>query len=151
MQADEKELLEYLRVFVMIWQKIDFIWGMFITSYIPLFGFIHFYQGKIDPSFAVMFVFAILAFTLINGSALRSHYLIANTMSQEFRRLNRSFPDVNRALVRTAHDNKPMMVLVTHGCAFAAFVYMMGARVGLGFCEVDGQAGWRCLLALIGS
>lgn len=30
-EAREKELLEYLRVYVMIWQKIDFIWGLFIT------------------------------------------------------------------------------------------------------------------------
>ncbi|BBU57457.1 hypothetical protein KU6B_37220 [Mameliella alba] len=46
-EAREKELLEYLRVYVMIWQKIDFIWGMFLTSYIPLFGFLHFYQGDL--------------------------------------------------------------------------------------------------------
>jgi hypothetical protein len=87
-EAREKELLEYLRVYVMIWQKIDFIWGLFITSYIPLFGFLHFYQGDIGMGFAVLFGLAIAGFTYVNGQALRQHYDIACTMSREFRRLN---------------------------------------------------------------
>jgi hypothetical protein len=148
-EAREKELLEYLRVYVMIWQKIDFIWGLFITSYIPLFGFLHFFQGEIGTSFSVMFVLAIAAFTFVNGQALRQHYDIAVTMSREYRRLNRSFPDLNAALTRTAHDGRARMVLFTHCAAFAGFVYMMIGRVGAGFCAPGtAQTGWGCLITL---
>ena len=93
----ETELLDYLRVYVMIWQKIDFIWGLFITSYIPLFGFLHFYQKQIGLVFALMFLVAIAGFTFVNGQALRQHYDIAVTMSREFRRRNKLFPDINGA------------------------------------------------------
>lgn len=140
----EKELFEYLRVYVMIWQKIDFIWGMFITSYIPLFGFLHFYPGEIGTGFGGLFVIAIAAFTYVNAQALRQHYDIATTMSREFRRLNRGFPDLNAALSRTAHDGRARMVLFTHGFGFAGFLYLMGERVGPADCEAE--SGWICLL-----
>ncbi|MBY6117238.1 hypothetical protein KUW09_23785 [Mameliella alba] len=149
-EAREKELLEYLRVYVMIWQKIDFIWGMFITSYIPLFGFLHFYQGEIGMSFAGLFALAIAVFTYVNAQALRQHYDIAITMSREFRRLNRSFPDINGALTRTAHDNRPRLVRFTHGFAFLGFVYMIVGRIGVGFCAPGtAQTGWGCIFSLV--
>ena len=148
--AREKELLEYLRVYVMVWQKIDFIWGLFLTSYIPLFGFLHFYQGEIGANFGGLFVIAIVAFTLVNAQALRQHYDIAITMSHEFRRLNRSFPDLNGALSRTAHDGRPRLVLFTHSFAFAGFLYMMIERIGEGFCA-DGatSSGLACLITQV--
>ncbi len=146
----EQELFDYLRIFVMFWQKIDFIWGLFITSYIPLFGFLHFYQGQIGGSFGLLFVIAIGAFTWVNGAALRSHYDLANTMSKEFRRNNRSYPDLNAALLRTANDGKERLVLFTHGFAFAGFLYMMGERVGETMCGT--KNGWGCLIgSLIGA
>ena len=139
----ETELLDYLRVYVMIWQKIDFIWGLFITSYIPLFGFLHFYQKQIGLVFALMFLVAIAGFTFVNGQALRQHYDIAVTMSREFRRRNKLFPDINGALLRTAHDGRARMVLFTHGASFAGFVYLMGERVGTDLCRAS--TGWVCL------
>lgn len=149
-EAREKELLEYLRVYVMVWQKIDFIWGLFITSYIPLFGFLHFYKGPLELSFSGLFSLAIFVFTYINAQALRQHYDIAVTMSREFRRLNRSFPDLNAALTRTAHDGRSRTVLFTHGFAFAGFVYMMGGRIGAGLCAAgEATTGWGCLIGLI--
>lgn len=146
----EKELLEYLRVYVMIWTKIDFIWGLFLTSYIPLFGFLHFYQGDIGTSFAGMFVLAIAAFTYVNAQALRQHYDIAITMSREFRRLNRSFPDINGALTRTAHEKRPRLVMLTHNFAFFGFGYMMIGRIGAGYCAPgEATTGWGCLIGLV--
>ncbi|MCJ7872216.1 hypothetical protein Q4577_05785 [Marinovum sp. 2_MG-2023] len=146
MNNKQKELMEYLRVYVMIWQKIDFIWGMFITSYIPLFGFLHFYQGDIGAVFAVMIVVAIAGFTLINATALRDHYEIAVTMSTEFRKHNKDFQDLNGALSRTSHNGKAAMVLMTHGCAFAGFLFLMAVRVAKRHC-VEGSDGWICTLA----
>ena len=149
-EAREKELLEYLRVYVMIWQKIDFIWGMFLTSYIPLFGFLHFYQGEMGGSFAGMFVLAIAIFTYVNGQALRQHYDLAITMSREFRRLNRSFPDINGALTRTAHDKRPRLVWLTHGAAFGGMLYMMLGRIGTGFCAPGtAEGGWNCVFTQV--
>lgn len=148
-EARDKELLEYLRVYVMIWQKIDFIWGMFITSYIPLFGFLHFYPGEMGFAFAVLFALAIAAFTFVNAQALRQHYDIAVTMSREFRRYNKGFPDLNGALLRTAHDGRARMVLFTHWFAFSGFLYLMGERVGHSVCSE--ASGWVCLwLAVMG-
>ncbi|SMX43303.1 hypothetical protein [Maliponia aquimaris] len=146
----DKELLEYLRIYVMIWQKIDFIWGMFLTSYIPLFGFLHFYQGEIGVSFAGLFVLAIAVFTWVNAQALRQHYDMAITMSREFRRLNRSFPDLNGVLVRTAHDGRPRLVGFTHGFAFLGFLYMMLGRTGVWVCAAGTpESGWSCLVTLL--
>lgn len=146
----DKELLEYLRIYVMIWQKIDFIWGMFLTSYIPLFGFLHFYPGEIGVSFGGLFVLAVAVFTWVNAQALRQHYDMAITMSREFRRLNRSFPDLNGALVRTAHDGRPRLVKFTHGFAFLGFLYMMVGRTGAWMCDAGTAAsGWRCLFTML--
>ncbi|KUF11220.1 hypothetical protein [Pseudoponticoccus marisrubri] len=145
--AREKELLEYLRVFVMVWQKIDFIWGMFVTSYIPLFGFLHFYQGQIDGSFGMLFAVAIAAFTWINGTALVTHYDIAATMSREYRRLNKAFPDLNAALSRRGIERRGRLVYFTHTLAFAGFLYMMGERVGETLCS--DRSGWGCLWAVL--
>lgn len=146
--AHEKELLEYLRVYVMVWQKIDFIWGLFITSYIPLFGFLNFYPDQIGFGFAALFGVAILGFTVVNGRALRQHYDIAVTMSREYRRMNRSFPDLNGALTRTAHEGRARLVIWTHSFAFGGFLYLMGERVAAGLC--NGSSGWGCLFALLG-
>ncbi|MBN7784525.1 hypothetical protein JYP51_06310 [Ponticoccus gilvus] len=146
-EAREKELLEYLRVYMIAWQKIDFIWGMFITSYIPLFGFLHFYAQEMGVVFAGLFIVAIAGFTWVNGSALRQHYDIVTTMSREYRRLNRSFPDLNAALTRTALDGRARMVLFTHGFAFAGFLYLMGEKVGHSLCGA--ASGWTCLWALV--
>ena len=140
----DKEALEYLRIYVMVWQKIDIIWGMFITSYIPLFGFLHFYPGQIGWSFAALFVVAIGGFTVVNGSALRMHYDFIVTMGEEFRRLNRSFPDLDGALARHPQRGKRRLVLFTHGFAFAGFLWLMGERLGQSLC--DGPSGWGCLL-----
>lgn len=148
-EPNEKEILEYLRIYVMIWQKIDFIWGLFITSYIPLFGFLHFYPGEMGLAFGGLFVVAIAAFTFVNAQALRQHYDIVVTMGREFRRLNRGFPDLNSALIRTAHDGRARLVLFTHGFGFAGFLYLMGERVGHTVCSES--SGWVCLwLAVMG-
>ena len=139
----DKEALEYLRITVMIWQKIDFIWGMFITSYIPLFGFLHFYPGEIGSGFAGLFVVAIAGFTLVNAQALRTHYDMVVTMAEEFRRLNRSFPGLDGALARHPQSGKPRLVLFTHGFAFAGFLWLMGERLEP---ACTGFSGWVCLL-----
>lgn len=139
----DRDVLEYLRVYVMVWQKIDFIWGMFLTTYLPLLGFINFYQKDISPVFAVLMTLAVGLFTLINGRSLRAHYDIANTMSAEFRRLNRSYPDLNGALGRRANVMKPGIVAVTHVLAFAGFVYLVAGRLLPGVCGTD--TGWGCI------
>lgn len=95
--------------------------------------------------FAVLFGLAIAGFTYVNGQALRQHYDIACTMSREFRRLNRSFPDVNGALMRTAHEGRARMVLFAHWFAFLGFVYLMGVRLG-SLCGAP--SGWACLPGL---
>lgn len=147
-ERQDRDLLEYLRVYVMVWQKIDFIWGMFLTTYIPLIGFLHFYRGEFGLAFGAIVLAALGAFTAINGNALRSHYLIANTMSLEFRSMNRSYPQLNIALDRTATEWHPRIVLVTHSAAFLGFVYLTGARFTAQSCA--GQAeGWDCLRAVL--
>ncbi len=139
--ASQKALLDYLRIYMIVWQKIDFIWGMFITAYIPLFGFLHFYPGQIGSGFAGLFVLAIGVFTWINATSLRAHYDIVVTMGHEFRQMNAVYGDLNGALERTAHDGKRRLVLLTHGFGFAGFLYLMGERVGAELC--DGV--WMCL------
>lgn len=140
----EKALMEYLRVYVMIWQKIDIIWGMFITTYVPLLGFIHLYQGDVGLDFAALFVLAIAGFTFINGQSLMMHYKLVIVMSEEFRALNGAFPKLNEGLRRTAMNGRHRIVYWTHSFAFLGFLYLALARVGDLACAA-GQ-GLVCLL-----
>ena len=136
-------LMDYLRIYVLIWQKIDFIWGMFLTTYIPLVGFLHFYRDDISLTFALIAVTGNAGFTLINGNALLSHYRLANSMSREFRSLNRDFPILNDALARAATDRLPKVVFATHSLAFFGFLYLLAQRIMGNSC--DAGQGFTCL------
>lgn len=145
MTRESTNNVEYLRVYFMVWQKIDFIWGMFITTYIPLIGFLHFYQGEMEFPFAGIFVIAIAGFTWINWGALRSHYRIANTMNREFRNRNKDFPALNETLMRNNTEGKEKLVLYTHSAAFACFLYLTVTRLGERLCVAPQDSGWNCL------
>ena len=138
-------LMDYLRIYVLIWQKIDFIWGMFITTYIPLIGFLHFYQGEIGFPFAFIFVVAIGGFTWINWGSLRTHYRIANAMNREYRARNDTYPELNEALRRNNTIGKDRLVFFTHGAAFACFLYLTVTRLAERICIAPQDDGWNCL------
>ncbi len=144
MSNTDKDVMEYLRVYVMIWQKIDFIWGMFITTYIPLVGFLHFYRDNISLVFALIAILGNAGFTAINGNALLTHYRLANTMSREFRALNRDFPMLNDALSRAATERRPQVVWGTHGLAFFGFLYLLIQRILENTCTAG--HGFDCLI-----
>ena len=145
MDRDTRNNVEYLRVYFMVWQKIDFIWGMFITTYIPLIGFLHFYQGEIGFPFAFIFVLAIAGFTWINWGSLRTHYRIANTMNAEFRKIEKEYPALNETLARNNTEGKENLVFFTHTAAFACFLYLTVTRLGEKLCFSPEDNGWSCL------
>ena len=88
----DRERMEDLRIFVRVWQKTDFIRGMVITTYIPIFGLMQFYRREVSTAFALLLCVAVDGFTWINGNALRMHSRLARGMVRAFRSLNRRYP-----------------------------------------------------------
>ncbi|WP_417719684.1 hypothetical protein [Salipiger sp.] len=82
-EVSGREPMEYLRVFVRIRLKVDFIRGMFVTPCIRVFGLMQFYPGEVGAGFSLLICGAMTAFTWINGTSLRMHYRVARVMLRE--------------------------------------------------------------------
>ncbi|WP_417719683.1 hypothetical protein [Salipiger sp.] len=59
--------------------------------------------------------------------------------------MNRAFPPLGTEIGVIALERKPGLVLRRHGLTLAAFLWLMGERVGTKFCTLPGEIGCMCL------
>lgn len=117
--------------------QIDFIWQVFITVHIALFALIFIYSEAVDRWNALARVFALFgvgAFEYINGMALMKAYLLLDAMHDQYRtsfgQVERFQPKFYEQFVLAQYADRPDMVLITHGSAFAfVFIVLIGRQL----------------------
>ncbi|MCB1519897.1 MAG: hypothetical protein KDJ37_04895 [Hyphomicrobiaceae bacterium] len=115
--------------------QIDVLWQVFITVHIALFALLFIYSTAVDKMNALARVFAVAGISLfdwINGKALTSTYLLLDAMQDQYRTLygqvERFQPKFYEHFVLAQYADRPDMVLITHGLAFAVVVVALIAR-----------------------
>lgn len=110
-------------------QQIDFLWQFFMTVQIAVFALLLIYDEAVDnlsSGARALAMVAIALFTAINGNALRQTYLLLDAMMDQYRvlygQVERFQPKFYEQFVLASFADRPDVVLVTHGLAFAAVV-----------------------------
>ncbi|MGD9669318.1 MAG: hypothetical protein AB7U75_09710 [Hyphomicrobiaceae bacterium] len=115
--------------------QIDFIWQVFITVHIALFALIFIYSEAVDRWNVLARIFAlagVAAFEYINGTALVKAYLLLDALHDQYRTLygqvERFQPKLYEYFVLAQYADRPDMVMMTHGFAFAVVFIVLIAR-----------------------
>lgn len=115
--------------------QIDFIWQVFITVHIALFALVFLYSEAVtqwNVAARIMALTGIALFDWINGKALVSTYLLLDAMQDQYRALygqvERFQPKFYEHFVLAQYADRPDMVLITHGMAFAVVFVVLVAR-----------------------
>lgn len=115
--------------------QIDFIWQVFITVHIALFALVFLYSDAVaqwNTAARLMALAGIALFDWINGKALVSTYLLLDAMQDQYRALygqvERFQPKFYEHFVLAQYTDRPDMVLITHGMAFAVVFIVLVAR-----------------------
>lgn len=115
--------------------QIDFIWQVFITVHIALFALLFIYSEAVDRwnVLARLFaLFGVAAFEYINGTALAKTYLLLDAMQDQYRvlygQVERFQPKFYEHFVLAQYADRPDMVHLTHGSAFAVVFVVLVAR-----------------------
>ena len=115
--------------------QIDFIWQVFITVHIALFALLFIYSEAINTWNAMARIFALLGVALfdwINGKALVQTYLLLDAMQDQYRflygQVDRFQPKFYEHFVLAQYADRPDMVMITHGLAFAVVFVVLVAR-----------------------
>lgn len=115
--------------------QIDFIWQVFITVHIALFALVFLYSEAVSQwnvAARIMALAGIALFDWINGKALVSTYLLLDAMQDQYRALygqvERFQPKFYEHFVLAQYADRPDMVLITHGMAFAVVFIVLVAR-----------------------
>ena len=115
--------------------QIDFICQVFITVHIALFALVFLYSEAVtqwNVAARIMALTGIALFDWINGKALVSTYLLLDAMQDQYRALygqvERFQPKFYEHFVLAQYADRPDMVLITHGMAFAVVFVVLVAR-----------------------
>lgn len=115
--------------------QIDFIWQVFISVHIALFALVFLYSETVaqwNVAARTMALTGIALFDWINGKALVSTYLLLDAMQDQYRALygqvERFQPKFYEHFVLAQYADRPDMVLITHGMAFAVVFVVLVAR-----------------------
>ncbi len=115
--------------------QIDFIWQVFITVHIALFALVFLYSETVaqwNVAARTMALAGIALFDWINGKALVSTYLLLDAMQDQYRvlygQVERFQPKFYEHFVLAQYTDRPDMVLITHGMAFAVVFVVLVAR-----------------------
>ncbi len=115
--------------------QIDFIWQVFITVHIALFALLFIYSEAVDrwnAAARLIALFGVAAFEYINGTALVKAYLLLDAMHDQYRTLygqvERFQPKFYEQFVLSQYADRPDMVMITHGSAFAVVFIVLIAR-----------------------
>lgn len=109
--------------------QIDFLWQFFITVHIAIFALLFIYSEAVESLNFLARALAIAGIALfdwINGNALKGAYNLLDASHDQYRALygsaDRFQPDFFHHFVQATFGDRPMMVNVTHGMAFAVVI-----------------------------
>lgn len=109
--------------------QVDFLWQFFVTVHIAIFALLFIYNDAVEnlnfPARALC-IAGIALFDWINGNALKGAYRLLDAAQDQYRVLygaaERFQPDFFHHFVQASFADRPMMVNVTHGMAFAVVI-----------------------------
>lgn len=109
--------------------QIDFLWQFFITVHIAIFALLFIYSEAVESLNFLARTLAIAGIALfdwINGNALKGAYNLLDAAHDQYRTIygaaERFQPDFFHNFVQATFADRPMMVNVTHGMAFAVVI-----------------------------
>ncbi len=109
--------------------QVDFLWQFFITVHIAVFALLFIYNDAVENLNFVartLSIAGIALFDWINGNALKGSYYLLDSSHDQYRTLygsaKRFQPDFFQHFVQATFSDRPMMVNVTHGMAFAVVI-----------------------------
>jgi len=109
--------------------QVDFLWQFFITVHIAVFALLFIYNDAVENLNFVartLSIAGIALFDWINGNALKGSYNLLDASHDQYRTLygsaDRFQPDFFHHFVQATFADRPMMVNVTHGMAFAVVI-----------------------------
>lgn len=104
--------------------QVDFLWQFFVTVHIAIFALLLLYNHAVEGLNWPARLFAVAgigSFEWINGNALSSSYLVLDSMHDQYRMVfgqaERFHPSFYQNFVLSSYDDRPSMVLMTHGAA----------------------------------
>lgn len=109
--------------------QVDFLWQFFVTVHIAVFALLFIYNDAVENLNFIARTLAIAGIALfdwINGNALKGAYRLLDASQDQYRALygavDRFQPDFYHHFVQATFADRPMMVNVTHGMAFAVVI-----------------------------
>jgi hypothetical protein len=124
--------------------QLDFLWQFFVTVQLAIFALLFIYDDAVDNMNRTARALAIAAFGMfdwINGHALRSTYALLDALHQQYRadygQSARFQPALYELFVQQRYEGKEVMLMLTHGLAFAV---VMLALIWRQFIQHDNRA-----------
>ncbi|MGQ0673782.1 MAG: hypothetical protein ACT4N2_13025 [Hyphomicrobium sp.] len=110
-------------------QQIDFLWQFFVTVHIAIFALLFIYDHAVENLNILARAFAVAGVALfewINGNALANTYRLLDAMLDQYRHLygdvTRFRPSFYAEFVMARFSDRPDLVKITHGMAFAVVI-----------------------------
>lgn len=110
-------------------QQVDFLWQFFVTVHIAIFALLFIYDQAVENLNYVARAFAVAGVALfewINGNALANTYRLLDAMLDQYRHLyglaERFQPAFYKVFVMSSFADRPDLVKITHGSAFAVVI-----------------------------
>ena len=126
------EFAEHFQTLVIVGNKIDALWQMYIGVHLAIFWLLFFISR---PLLAVERVIALVAYTFfaaVNGKALSDTYWLLDTMRAD---LLTSFPDALARLPKTAelmqavtYESRLDLIMISHGMAWVLVLLTLAFR-----------------------
>jgi len=126
------EFSEHFQTLVMVSNKIDGLWQMYIAVHLGIFWLLFFMHR---PLLAVERIIALIAYTFfsaVNGKALTDTYALLNNLRLD---LLDNFPEAFARVPETAalmqsvdYTDRTMLILISHGMAWVLVVLTLGFR-----------------------
>lgn len=115
--------------------QVDFLWQFFVTVHIAIFALLFIYDHAVEGMNRVARVLSICGIALfdwINGKALINAYLLLDAMLDQYRAAfgqpERFRPAFYQRFVMETFADRPDIVYITHGTAFAVVIMALLSR-----------------------
>lgn len=116
-------------------QQVDFLWQFFVTVHIAIFALLFIYDQAVENLNILARIFAVAGVALfewINGNALANTYRLLDAMMDQYRHLygqiERFQPAFYKEFVLSGFADRPDLVKVTHGMAFAVVILAFASK-----------------------
>jgi hypothetical protein len=115
--------------------QIDFLWQFFVTVHIAIFALLFIYDHAVESLNVLARLFAVAGvalFEFINGKAIIGAYQLLDATLDQYRYLygqaDRFRPSFFDKFVSANFYDRPNLVLITHGMAFAVVIMALASR-----------------------